>query len=133
MAFYTMVIYVGVTIATVIFLGAKALEPLFRGQTLFGMPVDIASLAWAVGVVAAVYVAAGGLKACAWADLIQGSALIVGGEASGAGQEAEALATGKVSIPMAGGAESLNAAMAATVILFEMARQRRISTQEESL
>jgi len=30
-----------------------------------------------------------------------------------------------VSIPMAGGAESLNAAMAATVILFEAARQSR--------
>jgi SSS family solute:Na+ symporter len=32
-----------------------------------------------VGILAAVYVAAGGLKACAWADLIQGSALILGG------------------------------------------------------
>jgi TrmH family RNA methyltransferase len=53
------------------------------------------------------------------------SALIVGGEAVGAGQEATALATGRVCIPMAGGAESLNAAMAATVLLFEAARQRR--------
>jgi TrmH family RNA methyltransferase len=53
------------------------------------------------------------------------SALIVGGEAAGAGAEAAALATGRVCIPMAGGAESLNAAMAATVILFEAARQRR--------
>jgi SSS family solute:Na+ symporter len=79
MSLLMVIIYVGVTIATVIFLGAKALEPLFRGQTLFGMPVDIVSLAWAVGIVAAGYVAAGGLKACAWADLIQGSALIVGG------------------------------------------------------
>ncbi len=32
-----------------------------------------------LGIIAMVYVAAGGLKACAWADLIQGSALIVGG------------------------------------------------------
>jgi TrmH family RNA methyltransferase len=53
------------------------------------------------------------------------SALIVGGEAAGAGEEAAALATGRVSIPMTGRAESLNAAMAATVILFEAARQRR--------
>lgn len=53
------------------------------------------------------------------------SALIVGGEAAGAGEEAAALATGRVSIPMAGQAESLNAAMATTVILFEAARQRR--------
>ena len=53
------------------------------------------------------------------------SALIVGGEAAGSGEEAAALATGRVSIPMAGGAESLNAAMAAAVILFEAARQQR--------
>jgi TrmH family RNA methyltransferase len=52
------------------------------------------------------------------------SALIVGGEAEGAGPQALAVATGRVSIPMAGGAESLNAAMAGTVILFEAARQR---------
>ena len=32
-----------------------------------------------IGIIAMVYVAAGGLKACAWADLIQGSALIIGG------------------------------------------------------
>jgi SSS family solute:Na+ symporter len=72
------IIYVGVTIATVIFLGAKALDPLFTGSVL-GIPMDVRTLSWIVGVVAAVYVAAGGLKACAWADLIQGSALIVGG------------------------------------------------------
>src|SRR5690606_34724459 len=34
---------------------------------------------WIIGTLSAVYVFAGGLKACAWADLIQGSALIVGG------------------------------------------------------
>ena len=61
-------------------------------------------------------------------DWTQPSALMVGGEAFGAGQEAAELATGRVSIPMAGGTESLNAAMAATVILFEAARQRQIST-----
>jgi TrmH family RNA methyltransferase len=54
------------------------------------------------------------------------SALIVGGEATGAGRQAAALAEGRVCIPMAGDTESLNAAMAATVILFEMARQRRL-------
>lgn len=65
-------------------------------------------------------------------DWTQPAALIVGGEASGASQEAAQIATGSVSIPMVGGAESLNAAMAATVILFEAARQRRISSQKES-
>jgi RNA methyltransferase, TrmH family len=58
-------------------------------------------------------------------DWLAPSALIVGGEAEGAGSKAAALAAGRVSIPMAGGAESLNAAMAATVILFEAARQKR--------
>jgi TrmH family RNA methyltransferase len=53
------------------------------------------------------------------------SALVVGGEATGPGREASDLANGRVCIPMAGGAESLNAAMAATVILFESARQRQ--------
>jgi len=61
-------------------------------------------------------------------DWTQPAALIVGGEAAGAGENASALATGRVRIPMAGGAESLNAAMAATVILFEAARQGRSKT-----
>jgi TrmH family RNA methyltransferase len=60
------------------------------------------------------------------------SALVVGGEAAGAGQQAADLATGRVRIPMSGGAESLNAAMAATVLLFEAARQRRHASAEES-
>lgn len=68
---------------------------------------------------------AGGEVAYDAVDWTAPSALIVGGEAAGAGKEAAALATGRVRIPMAGGAESLNAAMAATVILFEAARQRR--------
>ncbi len=54
------------------------------------------------------------------------SSLIVGGEATGSSQEASDLATGRVRIPMTRGTESLNAAMAATVILFEAARQRRV-------
>ena len=68
---------------------------------------------------------AAGETACDRVDWTVPSALIVGGEAAGAGDQATALATGRVSIPMAGGAESLNAAMAATVILFEAARQSR--------
>jgi TrmH family RNA methyltransferase len=51
-------------------------------------------------------------------------ALIVGGEAEGASPEAEKLATGRVSNPMQRGVESLNVAVAAAVILFEVQRQR---------
>jgi TrmH family RNA methyltransferase len=64
-------------------------------------------------------------------DWTQPSALVVGGETTGVGREASLLATGRVSIPMATGAESLNAAMAATVLLFEAARQRRNLAAEE--
>jgi len=56
----------------------------------------------------------------------QPSVLVVGGEASGAGPRARSLANG-LSIPMLGNVESLNAAMAGSVILFEAARQRRAS------
>jgi TrmH family RNA methyltransferase len=55
------------------------------------------------------------------------AALIIGGEATGASTEAGELATQRISIPMKGGLESLNAAMAATVILFEIARQRAVA------
>ncbi len=57
-------------------------------------------------------------------DWTRPSALIIGGEAHGASPEAKELAAAAIAIPMHGGAESLNAAMAASVILFEAARQR---------
>jgi SSS family solute:Na+ symporter len=78
MSLLMVIIYLGVTIPTVIYLGAKALNPLFKEQ-LMGIPINITTLSWFVGILAGIYVAAGGLKACAWADLIQGSALIIGG------------------------------------------------------
>jgi len=43
----------------------------------YNIPLLTGSLA--IGLIAMVYVVAGGLKACVWADLIQGSALILGG------------------------------------------------------
>jgi TrmH family RNA methyltransferase len=57
------------------------------------------------------------------ADWTRPLALIIGGEAEGAGEAARSLATARVSIPLAGEAESLNAAMAATVLLFHAASQ----------
>ena len=53
-------------------------------------------------------------------------ALVVGGEAKGASTEARRGAS-YVHIPMAPGVESLNAAVAAAVLLFEAARVRRTS------
>ena len=51
-------------------------------------------------------------------------ALIVGGEAEGASEQARELADITVSIPMPGEAESLNAGVAGAVMMFEVVRQR---------
>jgi len=53
-------------------------------------------------------------------------ALIVGSEASGASEVGAKMADNLVTIPMPGERESLNAAMAASIILFEIVRQRRL-------
>ncbi|MBC8160139.1 MAG: RNA methyltransferase [Roseiflexaceae bacterium] len=58
------------------------------------------------------------------ADWRQPSALIISNEANGLSDEAAAYATRQVSIPMRGTAESLNAGVAGSVILFEALRQR---------
>ena len=52
-------------------------------------------------------------------------ALIVGGEAEGATEEARSLASQAVSIPMPGKVESLNAGVAGGILLFEVVRQRQ--------
>ncbi len=55
----------------------------------------------------------------------QPAALIIGSEAAGASPQALAVATGSLTIPMQAATESLNAAMAAGIILFEAVRQRQ--------
>ena len=71
MAFYTLVIYVGVTISAVIYSGALTLN------TIFDM--ELWTAVWLIGGIAALYTTWGGLKAVAWADLFQGGALLIGG------------------------------------------------------
>ena len=58
-------------------------------------------------------------------DLKKPLALIIGGEADGASETARSLTNGYLTIPMPGKFESLNAAVATSVILFETLRQRR--------
>lgn len=53
-------------------------------------------------------------------------AFMIGNESKGLTEEAKACASVRIRIPMAGKVESLNAAMAAAVIGFEAARQRRV-------
>ncbi len=80
MSLFMMIILVGVSIAAVIYLGALTIDTLFHGYVILGcIEVNIYTASWALGILAAVYVFIGGLEACAWADLLQGSALILGG------------------------------------------------------
>jgi TrmH family RNA methyltransferase len=57
-------------------------------------------------------------------DLTQPLTLIVGGEAEGASEQARKLVNAKISIPMMGKMESLNAGVAGSVLMFEVVRQR---------
>lgn len=59
------------------------------------------------------------------ADFRRPLALLIGGEAEGASTEGQQLADDWVQITMPGGAESLNAAVAAAILLFEVVRRRQ--------
>ena len=71
-----------------------------------------------------VYVADMDGSSCWDMDLSKPIALIVGNEAEGASESARKLANGKISIPMSGETESLNAGVAGSVLMFEVMRQR---------
>ncbi len=60
-------------------------------------------------------------------DLTQPSCFVLGNEAHGLAPDVAAHLDGEVTVPMLGAAESLNVGMAATVLLFEAARQRRLA------
>jgi SSS family solute:Na+ symporter len=80
MAIATLVILVGVPTASVIYSGAKVVSVFFAGHTVLGLDLGNLTIGcWIIGISAAVYVFVGGLKACAWTDLIWGASLIVGG------------------------------------------------------
>jgi TrmH family RNA methyltransferase len=64
-------------------------------------------------------------QSCWETDLRRPLALIIGGEAEGASEAARNLATQKISIPMSGDIESLNAGVAGSVLMFEVVRQRK--------
>ena len=59
------------------------------------------------------------------ADFTGGAAVMVGSEASGLTAELSGCADSRIYIPMQGEIESLNAAMAAGILMYEAARQRR--------
>lgn len=71
MAFVNLLILVGVPTAAVIYAGASVVSVYFDLSVTTGCLI--------IAGAATVYVYVGGLKACAWTDLIWGAALIVGG------------------------------------------------------
>jgi len=77
MAFMMMVLLVCVSLTGVIYAGGLTMSELFAGHPTFGF--GLTTWCWIIGMLAAAYIAAGGLNASAWADLIQGIALVLGG------------------------------------------------------
>lgn len=71
MAVLTVLIYALVMLPAVLYSGGVTL------RTLTGM--DLTMAVWVIGLIGAVYATFGGLKAIAWADLVQGLALLGGG------------------------------------------------------
>lgn len=76
MALLTIFVLVVVPTASVIFSGAKFISGYYAGTPILG---DLVTGCWLIGLLSAAYVFAGGLKACAWTDLIWGAGLIAGG------------------------------------------------------
>lgn len=124
-----------------VFLPPGAVDPLSPKVVRAGMGahfrLPVLSLSWeeirsiAEGANLQVYLAATGEGVpYNQADFRRPLALIIGGEAHGAGQKARGLAEHKVHIPMPGKMESLNAGVASAVLLFEVVRQRSEVTED---
>jgi len=76
MAIPAIVTLVFVTTSSVIFSGAKFVSEYYNNVPILN---NLTAMCWLIAAVAAVYVFVGGLKACAWTDLIWGAALVLGG------------------------------------------------------
>lgn len=66
------------------------------------------------------------------ADLRESAAIFVGNESSGVPAEVERIADAIISIPMTAGVESLNVGVAASLVLYEAARQRMSAARDET-
>ena len=76
MAIVTLAILLGGPIASVIYAGALVISEYYQSIPVLG---NLVACCWLIGMLSAAYVFVGGLKACAWTDLIWGASLIVGG------------------------------------------------------
>jgi TrmH family RNA methyltransferase len=112
--------------------GSGLRVPVLRGMAI---PVLLAQLRVAgIKIVAAsshsVAVGAGGADDVA-TDLREAAAIFIGNEGAGLPHEVEHAADAHISIPMSAGVESLNAGVAASVLMYEAARQRKRLTTDE--
>jgi TrmH family RNA methyltransferase len=113
--------------------GSALRLPVLRGMAI---PVLLAQLRIA-GV--KIYAASSGSRSDAdgpadisgQADLRQPAAIFIGSEGSGVPPEVERAADATISIPTSETVESLNAGVAASIVLYEAARQRREGTRRE--
>ena len=100
----------------------------FQLSLVTGADADWRAIQGATPACAGVYLAEARGSLPYWeVDWTRPSVLIVGSEAHGASEEARQLAATTITIPMAGDVESLNAAVAGSIILFEALRQRSLT------
>ncbi len=76
MAIPALVTLVFVATSSVIYSGAKFVSQYYHDVPFLN---SLTAMCWLIAIFAAVYVYVGGLRACAWTDLVWGSALIAGG------------------------------------------------------
>jgi TrmH family RNA methyltransferase len=121
--------------ATAVILTGQSVDP-FNPKTLratagsiFHIPIAVASLDETLGH----FTAAGvqtlatvvrGARSHRTVDFTQAAAVVIGNEASGLDAQSISMCSSTVTIPMAGRSESLNAAIAASLIAFEALYQR---------
>jgi len=95
----------------------------FRLPVVFSSWEEIRALAQQRG--AAIFIADSSRGEVCWQEDLRGPlVLVIGGEAEGAQPAVYEFANSLIHIPMPGGSESLNAAVAASLIIFEIIRQR---------
>ncbi|WP_309381914.1 sodium:solute symporter family transporter [Cerasicoccus frondis] len=76
MAIPAIITLVFVTTSSVIFSGGKFVSEYYNTVPVLN---NLTAVCWLIAIFAALYVFVGGLKACAWTDLVWGAALIIGG------------------------------------------------------
>ncbi|MBS1799227.1 MAG: RNA methyltransferase [Acidobacteria bacterium] len=100
---------------------------IFRVPVSAAVPEQIAAMQHRnIRLLAAVGAAAPGVLASQDADLRKPCAILIGNEGSGLSAEWLAMASARITVPCPGPVESLNAAVAGSLLLYEASRQRSV-------